>query len=153
MKNLTRIGAMGMLLVSFLHAAAQQQSRTVHLTVIHDGRPRPAPHQIKLSFGDHSLRIPVREGKFEVPAEFVAARRVTFETDVEDSHIRLTKIAGADFTEENWTLRLAERADDDYEWPGPKGANIPASCMLEFDSANEEPERGHFEEHCRSKKK
>ncbi|MGO8788741.1 MAG: hypothetical protein ACLQVL_15350 [Terriglobia bacterium] len=76
------------------------------------------------------------------------------ETDLDGSHLRLTKVTGADFTEGNWTLRLAERANDAYyEWPGPKAANIPATCMLEFDSGHEDPARVLFEQHCRSKKK
>jgi hypothetical protein len=152
MKNLTRFAAMGMLLLAFLQSAAQQQPATVHITVIHNGRQIPAPAEIRVSFGGHTLRIPVREDKFEAPPELVAAQSVTVETDVEDSHIRLSKIAGADFTG-SWTLRLAERADDDYyEWPGPKGANIAASCMLELDNGHEDPARVRFEQHCRSKK-
>ncbi|MGA7907268.1 MAG: hypothetical protein WCA16_07655 [Candidatus Sulfotelmatobacter sp.] len=97
--------------------------------------------------------MPVRDDKFEAPPEVVAAQSVTVETDVQDSHIRLTKIAGAEFAG-SWTLRLAERADDDYyEWPGPKGATIAASCMLELDNGHEDPARVRFEENCRSKKK
>jgi hypothetical protein len=144
---------MGMLLLSFLQSPAQQLPTTVQIRVIHNGRQCSAPAEITASFGGHSLRIPVREGKFEAPPELVAAQSVTVETDVKDSHIRLTKIAGADFAG-SWTLRLAERADDDYyEWPGPKGANIAASCMLELDNGHEDPARVRFEEHCRSKKK
>jgi len=94
----------------------------------------------------------LREGKFEDSPEVVAARSVTLGAGVEDSHIRLTKTAGADFAG-SWTPRLAERADDDYyEWPGPKGANIAASCMLELGNGHGDPARGRFERHCRSKK-
>jgi len=142
-----------MLLLSFLQSPAQRQPTTVHITVIHNGHQCPAPAVITANFGGRSLRMPVRDEKFEAPPEVVAARSVTVETDVQDSHIRITKIAGADFAG-SWTLRLAERADDDYyEWPGPKGANIAASCMLELDNGHEDPARGRFEEHCRSKKK
>ncbi len=144
---------MGMLLLSFLQSPAQQQPTTVHITVIHNGHQCPAPAEITASFGGRSLRMPVRDDKFEAPPEVVAAQSVTVETDVQDSHIRLTKIAGAEFAG-SWTLRLAERADDDYyEWPGPKGATIAASCMLELDNGHEDPARVRFEENCRSKKK
>ena len=100
------------------------------------------------------MRIPVRKGKFEVQPEVVAARLVTFETDVEGDHIRLTHITGTDFTEEDWTLCLAERANDEYyDWPGPKRADIRASCILEFESIHTHSGRVHFEQNCRSKKK
>ena len=126
---------------------------TVNLKVIHNGRERPAPAEIKVSFGGRSLRIPVREGKFEVPSELVVAQRVTLETDVAGTHIRLVHVNGKDFTQEDWTLRLAERADDDYyAWPGPKGADIPTTCMLELESVHSDPGRVLFEQHCRSKK-
>jgi hypothetical protein len=144
---------MGMLLLSFLPAAAQQPPAIVNLKVIHNGRVRPAPAEIKVRFGGHSLRIPVREGKFEAPPELVSAQRVTLETDVAGSHIRLIHVNGKDFTQEDWTLRLAERINDDYyDWPGPKGADIPTTCMLEFDSVHSDPGRVLFEQHCRSKK-
>jgi hypothetical protein len=153
MKNLVTIGAMAALSFSFFHMAGQARN-AVRLVVIHNGRQRPAPAEIKVRFQGHSLRIPVRGGKFEAPAALIAASRVIFETDVEESHIRLTKITGADFTEGKWTLRLAEHFNEDYyDWPGPKDANIPASCILEFDSGRQDPARGLFEEHCRRKKK
>jgi hypothetical protein len=134
-------------------AEAQHRPTTVHITVIHNGHRRPAPAEITASFAGRSLRMPVRDNKFEAPPDLVAAQSVTVETDVGGSHIRLTNITGADFAG-SWTLRLAEHANDDYyDWPGPKGANIAASCMLELDNGHEDPARVLSEEHCRSKKK
>jgi hypothetical protein len=143
---------MGMLLLSSLHLGAQQKPAIVNLTVVHNGHQQPAPAEIKVSFNGRVLRIPVRGGKFEASPELIAAQRVTLEAEIEGSHIRLTKIAGTDFTEGNWTLRLAEQANNDYyEWPGPKNAKISATCMLEFDSGHEDPARVLFEQRCRSK--
>jgi len=153
MKNLARFGTIGMLLLSLVQSAAQQPPTIVNLKVIHNGRQTLAPAEIKVSFAGHSLRIPVREGKFEVPPEIVAAQRVTLETDVAGSHIRLLHVNGKDFAQEDWTLRLAEQANENYyDWPGPKGADIPTTCMLEFESAHSDPGRVLFEQHCRSKK-
>jgi hypothetical protein len=58
-----------------------QQPTIVDVKVIHNGHNRPAPR---------AILIPVRNGKYEAPAEFMAAKSVTLETDVEGSHIRLT---------------------------------------------------------------
>jgi hypothetical protein len=154
MKKLTIFGAMGILLLSSLPSAAQQRSTTVHLRVMHDGHERPAPDHITLSFGDHSLRIPIREGKFEIPPEFVVAHKVTLATDVDGDRIRLSSITGEDFTQEDWTLLLADRAyDGDYQWAVPKGTNVRASCMMVFDSVHSDPGRVLIEQHCRSKNK
>jgi len=143
-----------MLSVGFLQSPPQKHPVNVRITVIHNGRQIAPPAEINVSFGGHSLKIPVREGKFEVPPELMAARRVGLDADVGGDHIRFTHLTGMDFTDQDWTLRLAERADEDYyDWPGPKGADIPTTCMLEFESPNQDPARGHFEEHCRSKKK
>lgn len=157
MKNLRRVVAMGTLLLSFFSAfsaAAQHSPTIINLKIIHNGRELPCPAEINVSFGGRSLRIPVREGKFEAPPELVVAQRVTLETDIGSSHIRLVHLNGEDFTQEDWTLRLAERANDDYyDWPGPKAADIPTTCMLEFESIHSDPGRVLFEQHCRSKKK
>jgi hypothetical protein len=154
MKNLTRFGAMGMLLLSLVQSAGQQGPTIVNLTVIHNGRKRPAPAEIRASFGAHSLRIPLRDGRFEVPPELTAAPRVTLDTYAEGDHIRITHITGTDFTQEDWTLVLADRAyDDEYQWAVPKGASVRASCMLAFESVHTDPGRVLYERHCRSKNK
>ena len=152
MKRSLRLTAAAMLLFCFLQSNAEQQPRTVHITVIHNGHEVPAPTEIVIVRGGHTLRVPIRKGKFEVPAEISAAQYVIVRMDVEHSHIRLTKIAGTDFSG-RWTLRLAEHADDEYyEWPGPKEADIAASCMLELDNGHEDPGRIRFEQNCRKPK-
>jgi hypothetical protein len=151
MKNLARFGAM--VVLSVCQSQAQQPPVIVNLKVIHNGRAKGTPTEIKVSFGGHSLRIPVREGRFEAPPQLVAAQKVILETDVVGSHIRLLHINSNDFSSEDWTLRLSERVNDDYyDWPGPKGADIPTTCMVEFDSVHSDPGRVLFEEHCRTKK-
>jgi hypothetical protein len=154
MKGLTQLLAAGALLLALPAWAAQQEPVVVTFKVIHNGRTRPAPKHIRLSLNGHSLEMPIRNGKFQVPPEFLAARKVIFETDVDGSHIRLPDISGSDFTDEEWTLHLAERANNKYyQWPGSKKAYIPSTCMLQFDSVHEEPGRIYFEEHCRDKEK
>jgi hypothetical protein len=130
-----------------------QQPTTVHLKVLHNGHQVAAPTMIKVTFDGHTLRIPVRDGKFVAPPDLFAAQRVTLETDVGGSHIRFIHVTGWTFTYEDWTLRLAEHINADYyEWRGPKGADIPSSCMLEFESVHADPGKVLFEQNCRSKK-
>ncbi len=145
------VGILGLLLLPQFQLTAQEKPTVINLTVIHNSHQRPAPAEIKVTFDGLSMKIPLRHGTFEVPQQLIAAQNVTFETGVEGSHIRITKLAGADFAEGNWTLRLAERSNDDYAWPGPKGVNISTTCMLEFDSGHEDPARGRFVQNCRSK--
>jgi hypothetical protein len=131
-----------------------QQPITVHLKVLHNGRQVAAPTMIKVTFDGHTFLLPVRDGKFEASPELFAAKSVILETDVGGSHIRFVHVTGGDFTFEDWTLRLAEQVNADYyDWRGPKGADIPSSCMLEFQSVHADPGKGLFEQHCRSKRK
>src|SRR5258708_7373568 len=120
-----KLEILGVLLLSFLLAAAHEGAMVVKLTVKHDGQEKPAPDHITLSFDDHSLQIPVRDGKFEVPPEVVGAHKVAFAADLGDDHVRVTGISGEKFARESWTLLLAERAYvGDYQWVVPKDADI-----------------------------
>lgn len=146
-----KLGILGVLLLSFLLSAAQEGAMVVKLTVKHDGQEKPAPDQITLRFDDHSLQIPIRDGKFEVPPEVISAHKVALVADVGGDHIRVTGISGKKFVRASWTLLLAERAySDDYQWVVPKGADIHCSCVLAFDSG-EGDGTAVFVPRCRSK--
>ncbi|MEW6364476.1 MAG: hypothetical protein AB1714_07540 [Acidobacteriota bacterium] len=154
MRRISKIGTTAMFLLALAQSNAQQQPMIVNLTVIDNGKVTPAPSEILLSFNDHSLRIQVVNGSFGVPAEIVEAKTIVLETDVADSHIRLTKLTGRDFRVGKWTLRLADEANDKYyEWPGPKNARIPSTCIVEFDNGQTCAARAMFEEHCRTRMK
>jgi hypothetical protein len=153
MTNMSKLGVFGVLLLLLLPSIAQEGPMVVKLTVKHDGQEKPAPDHVTLSFDKHSVQVSVREGKFEVPTEATGAHRITFATDVGDDHIRVSKLSGKVLAMENWTLLLAERRyDDDHQWAVPKGTNIPASCMLVFDSVHADPGTVVFDPHCRSRR-
>ncbi|MGA2481488.1 MAG: hypothetical protein ABSF92_00010 [Candidatus Acidiferrales bacterium] len=153
MNTVHKLGVLGVLLLSFLLSAAQKGAVVVELIVKHDGQEKPAPDHVTLSFDHHSLQIPVREGKFEVPPEVVGAQKVAFAADVEGDHIRVAGISGRKFVRGNWTLLLAQRDyGEEYRWVLPKRTDVRSSCILEF-----EPDNGEgtfvFVPHCRSKSK
>jgi hypothetical protein len=153
MINISKLGVVGTLLLLLLPSIAQEGPMVVKLTVKHDGQEKPAPGHVTLSFDKHSVQVPVRDGKFEVPSEAAGAHRVTFVADVGDDHIQISKLSGKVLAMENWTLLLAERRyDDDHQWAVPKGTNIPASCMLVFDSVHADPGTVVFDPHCRSRR-
>ncbi len=125
----------------------------VKLTVKRDGREKPAPNQITLSFNNHAVQMPVRDGKFEVPPEITGALRVTFAADVDGDQIRISELPAKLFSLESWTLLLAERNyPDDYRWAVPKGTDIPASCILVVDSVHADPGTVVLDPHCRTKR-
>jgi hypothetical protein len=125
----------------------------VKLTVKHDGKEEPAPDHVTLGFDKHSVQVPVRNGKFEVPAEAAGAQMFMFVADVGDNHIRISRLSSKDLAMERWTLIMAERRyDDDYQWAVPKGTNIPASCMLVLDSPHVDPGIVVFDAHCRTRR-
>ena len=123
----------------------------VKLTVRHDGLERAAPEQITLTFDKHSVQIPLRDGTFEVPPQAAGARKISFAARVGDDQILIPDLSGTKLTQENWTLLLAERDyDEGYQWAVPKGSDIPATCILVFDSARDRA-TFVFYSHCRAK--
>jgi len=126
----------------------------VKLTVKHDGKDEPPPDQVTISFDSHSAQLPVRDGSFEVPPEFVKADEVTFAAEVGGDHIRITNLRGTMFSMEDWTLVLAERRfDEDHRWVIPKGTDVRSSCILEFESQDADPGIEVFDPNCRSKRR
>ena len=151
--TINKIAVLLVVQLLLLPIAAQEGPMLVKLTVKHDGQEKPAPNQITLSFNNHSVQIPVRDGRFEVPSEITSAQRVTFAADVDGDQIRISKLSAKVFSLENWTLLLAERRyPDDYHWAVPKGTDIPASCMLVFDSVHADPGTVVLDPHCRTKR-
>lgn len=148
------IAMVGVLLPLFLSMTAQQEPAIVKLTVKHDGRERPAPDHVTLTFQDRSVRLPIRDSKFEVPIEFLRAPEVTIATDLGRDQIRVTRLSGKLIAYENWTLLLAERRyGEDHQSAVPKGANIRTSCMIVFESAHYDPGVVVFVTSCRKKTK
>jgi hypothetical protein len=149
MNKMTKFGVLGMLLLLLLPSAIQGGPVVVKLTVKRDGQEIPGPTQITLTFNNHSVVVPVRSGKFEVPPEAVKARSVVFAANVGDDCIRIY-VSGENLTMEDWTLLIAEgRYDDEYQWMIPKGTNIPASCIIAYMDSG----IFTFYPHCRSRRK
>ena len=137
-----------------LPSVAQQKAAIVNLVVKHNGKQKPAPDRVTLSFSEHSVQIPVRDGRFEVPPEFVNAQKVTFAVDVEGDHILVSDLSGTLFTADNWTLLLAKRRyDEDYRSAIPKGAVVRRSCILVFESQDTDPGTVLFCSACRTRHK
>jgi hypothetical protein len=154
MTSLSKLVAIGLLLTLPPRLIAQEKATVVNLVVKHDGKEKPAPDHVTLSFDEHSVQIPVRDSRFEVPPEFVSAQNVTFAVDVEGAHILVSNLSGTLFMAENWTLLLAERRyDEGYRSAVPKGAVVRRSCILVFESPEMDPSRVVFCSGCRTKDK
>ncbi len=126
----------GLLLFLVLASTAQQKpANFVNLTVMHDGQEKSSPDQITVTFDNHSIQIPVQEGKFEVPPEVANSKEVTLSIDIEHDHIQVPGIPGIAFERESWKLLLAERSYSvDFQWAVPNGTRIHNSCVLVVDS-------------------
>jgi hypothetical protein len=154
MTTLGKFGALGVLLTLPLPLVAQQKAAVVKLVVKHDGKEKPTPDYVTLSIDKHSVQIPVRAGRFEVPPEFVSAPKVTFAVDVEGDHILVPNLSGTLFTAEDWTILLVERRyDEAYQWAVPKGVVVRRPCILVFESPDTDPGTFVFYPDCRSKQK
>jgi hypothetical protein len=143
------------LLTSLLFQGALPGSTTVNFKIIENGKEKPEPREIRLKFGKRCVRVPLRDGRFAVSGDVLTTQSpITLEIDnVEGSEIRLRGLHGPDLTGQ-WTLRMSDRIDADYyDWPGPKKADIPRTCMLELDSGTEDPARVLFGQDCRKRRR
>lgn len=122
------------LLLLTISSIAQHKSYVVKLLVFHDAREKPPPDYVILSFDKQSVRIPVRDGKFEVPVEIVNSEKFTFDTDIGDDHIKFSGIRRSFLECEFWTLYLAELQYSVFQLAVPKGTTISKSCVLAVDS-------------------
>ncbi|MCC7010528.1 MAG: hypothetical protein IT184_17095 [Acidobacteria bacterium] len=66
----------------------------VGIRVLHNGEEKAPPEEIVITSGERSLRLPVRNGIWEVPREVAAVERFTLEADVDDSHVRMPNLFG-----------------------------------------------------------
>jgi hypothetical protein len=132
---------------------AQQKPYVVKLVVMHDRQERPAPDQIIFIFGDRSIPIPIREGRFEVPPELVGSKEFAVSADIGDDHIEVSGLTRMSLIREYWRLYLAEYSyGTEYQWMVPQGAKVYKTCILSFDSLSAS---GYFifAEHGRSRRK
>jgi hypothetical protein len=144
--------AAALLLLLAWPLSAQDTPVIVGLTVKHNGKIVSPPGQVTLSFEGHSVQLPVKGGRFEVPTQVIHAEKVTFSFDMNGDRIRIADIEGWRFTSEDWTLLLADRRyDKDYQWFVPKGAELKSSCILDYESVKTDPGILMFDPHCRSK--
>jgi hypothetical protein len=131
---------------------AQDEPAIVKLTVKHNGKIVPPPKQIILGVsGDFHIRMPLKDGIFEVPPEILKKhfKELDFSTVVDGDQIH-TEMLGKDIDMPRWTLVLEDsRFPDDYA-PIPKGAKARSSCIIEYDS-DEGDGTYMFAQHCRSK--
>lgn len=149
-----RLGALTLLLLLLLPCSAQEGPVIVKLTIRHDGQVKSVPRHVTLTFDNHSARISVRDDKFEVPAEFLRAKKVTFATLLDSEQVRISNLSGREFKYEAWTLLLADHDyDEDYRSSVPKGADIRSSCILVLESVDIDPGAVVFQTSCRSNRK
>jgi hypothetical protein len=135
-----------------LPSAAQSAGPVlVKLTVKHNGKEVPTPDRVTLNFDSHVLQILLQNGRFKVPAEVFALKEVSFSAVVDGNRIR-TVIPGTKFTQDMWTLLMADRHyDQDYASAVPKGAKVRSSCIMVFESLTTDPGTVQFDPHCRTK--
>jgi hypothetical protein len=149
MTTVQRIGTL--LLLSLVALHTPQQANVIRLTVEKNGHRAPAPTSVALIFNGRSLSIPVDNGTFRVPPEVFAADKVTVLVDIAPDHVRVPDLWTVRFTEEHWTIKLADRSfGKEYETIVPRTAVVASSCILEFESYGTLG-TGSFVPDCRSR--
>ena len=151
-RHLSKFIVVMILFFPIFSSSEQQGPVTVSLRIVNNGHKAKLPNQMVLSTGDHSSRIAVLGGYFEVPSQFLTAKQIKLEMSIGGNHIHISHIRGMDFRKESWTLLLADRVyGEDYQSIVPKGADVRSSCIVVFDSIHTDPGVVLFEKNCRSK--
>lgn len=124
---------------------------TVSLEVRLNGKKVSPPKVITLSSGDHPVEIPVQDGIFHVPPEFLQAKSVDFGATIKDSKILVRDIYGGKLTDGSLILVLEDRHfPKEYDY-ADVGGDARSTCVLQF--LGGEPGTVEIATHCRSKLK
>ncbi len=144
---------LGVLLLPLSSVAGQEKPTIIRLKVFHDGQERPAPSQITFSVDKQMLKIPIKNGTFEVPPQALTAPNVELSMDLDQSHIT-TGILQESFVDIfAWEISIADkRYGKDVDYAVPKGASLAKSCIVLFVPLYRDGWL-MFDPHCRSKRK
>ncbi len=152
-KSFPHLLVLGVMFCVMPLSIGQEKPMVIRLKVFHDGQERPAPNQITFGFDKQTLKIPIKDGAFEVPSKVLTASDVEISADIDQSHIT-TGISPESFADMfSWEISIADkRYGRDVDYAVPKGANIPKSCIIVFLPINRDG-WWMFDPHCRSKRK
>ena len=126
----------------------------VKLVVQHNGQDQPLPKTITLATYSRREEIPVQDGRFEVPVEFLKAEKVTFAAEIAGETVRIKRLSVIPLTHESWTIVLADQSyGEDYKDSVIQGADIRASCILVLESLTVGQRTPIFVPDCRNRSK
>jgi hypothetical protein len=121
--------------------AVQTTPVFVNLSVTRNEKTVHQPREMTLTFGHHTIRTPVRGGRFEVPQEIAVAAKaedVSVLVVVGSDQLRFSAHAGV-FQREIWSLKLADKHFDDATQSMIPASESPRSfCLLEFSDKHSE---------------
>jgi len=106
----------------------------VNLTVKLNGKIVAPPKQIILTVGAHSMEIQLRNGQFAAPPEVLQSKSVGLSAEIGGDQIQIGDIYGGKFTEELWTLILADKYFPHEYDRGTNGADPRSTCVLVWES-------------------
>jgi hypothetical protein len=129
---------------------AQNLPTFIDFTIMLNGEKQASPCTVTLTFEGRSVKIIVRNGRLEIPAEVLVKDKITFSATVGGDQIRISDIPGAKFENEKWTLVLEDHRFPVEFQPMPEGAKVRSSCAVVFESKSNEG-TVLLDPHCRSK--
>jgi hypothetical protein len=111
----------------------------------------PSPDEIKITLNNHSVQVPVRNSRFDVPSEIAKTKdKIIIEMCVNDEIIRLA-FSNNDFVFEYWKIYLADKAySENLEFDVKPEVNVPSLCVVLVDNRKLAAITGVFRE-CRKK--
>lgn len=141
------------LIVPWTVAAPKQNPSAVQLSVRHNGQEIPPPDEAVFSIDGHSIRVPIKNGIFDVPSKISKARTgetIGFRVRINGDQI-LTNVGPQDFLQgEHWTLILEDK-DFGARFSRLVSKDTPAisGCAIIFSSKTGDGVE-MFDAHCRA---
>jgi hypothetical protein len=136
------------LLLFLLFPNTQQDSHEMELEVQHNEDKRPSPDWVVLSFDKISQKLPVRDGKIEVPLEAIKASKTSLMTEIGNNQVEIS-MPGEWYGSDKWQIIFSDNFEKN-SWPIPKDADPSSACVLLMISKHRET-IGTFIQNCRKK--
>jgi hypothetical protein len=112
---------------------AQNEPVFVDFTVQHNGEKISPPDHVTLTVGDHSLDVPVRDGKFELPEKALGIKSdslISFRTVIGTDEIKLELMRGK--FNDRWTLILEDHKFEAEYQSLLKRKKAISACVVVF---------------------
>ncbi len=107
----------------------------VHLTVVHNGRSVPTPHQMQMGFCGQWATVRIRDEYFSVPVDSLRCPTVSLRVRIRGHLLQPSGIPNDRLRDgHRWKVLFAEKSyGGQYDGLLPGSLDIKSTCIITFD--------------------